>query len=85
VLWFYLGKGDGTFTGRTRIGAGWNRYSELIGSGDYDGDGKNDLIAYDPATKTAYYFKGTGRRYTPFDAKRISSGLFHGGSYNQIG
>ncbi|MGW2202244.1 FG-GAP repeat domain-containing protein [Streptomyces sp. NPDC001774] len=85
VLWFYLGKGDGTFNARTRIGGGWNRYSELIGSGDYDGDGKNDLIAYEAATKTAYYFQGTGQRYTPFDAKRVSSGLFRGGSYNQLG
>ncbi|WP_315890064.1 hypothetical protein [Streptomyces sp. P9(2023)] len=75
-------KGDGTFTGRIRVGGGWGRYSELIGSGDYDGDRKNDLIAYEPATKT---FAGTGVRDTPFDLRRVSTSLFKGGSFNQLG
>ncbi|MFD6350025.1 serine protease, partial [Streptomyces roseolus] len=61
---------------------GFGRYSELVGSGDYDRDGKNDLLAVEPATKTTYVFRGTGQRYTPLDLHRSATPLFKGGSYN---
>ncbi|MFE5792275.1 serine protease, partial [Streptomyces sp. NPDC056503] len=67
---------------RTRIGGGFGRYGELVGSGDYDRDGKNDLLAVDPATKVTYHFRGTGQRYTPFDLTRSTTPLLKGGSYN---
>ncbi|MFE4659819.1 FG-GAP repeat domain-containing protein, partial [Streptomyces hydrogenans] len=87
VLWMYLGKGDGTFTGRTRIGGGFGRYSELVGAGDYNRDRyrRNDLLAVDPVTKTTYVFRGTGQRYTPFDLIRSTTPLFQGRSYNLLG
>ncbi|MER5741320.1 VCBS repeat-containing protein, partial [Streptomyces sp. NPDC002262] len=78
----YLGKGDGTFTARTRIGGGFGRYSELVGAGDFDGDKKNDLLAVDPATRTTYVFRGTGERYTPLNLTRSATPLLKGGSYN---
>ena len=81
----YLGKGDGTFTGRTRIGGGFGRYGELVGAGDYDGDKKNDLLAVDPATKAVYVFKGTGERYTPLNLTREATSFFKGGSYDLNG
>ncbi|WP_306313516.1 FG-GAP repeat domain-containing protein [Streptomyces hydrogenans] len=68
VLWLYLGKGDGTFASRTRIGAGWQRYDDLIGSGDVDRDGKPDLYAPDvnDAIPAPFVYRGTGARQAPF-------------------
>ncbi|MFB7824301.1 serine protease, partial [Streptomyces hydrogenans] len=60
----------------------FGRYGELVGAGDYDRDGKNDLLAVDPAAKKTYYFEGTGERYTPFDLARVSTTLHANGSYN---
>ncbi|MFF2779465.1 FG-GAP repeat domain-containing protein [Streptomyces sp. NPDC058052] len=85
VLWMYLGKGDGTFTKRSLIDGGFGRYGELVGSGDYDGDGKNDLLAYESATKRTYYFSGTGGRDVPFRLARVSTTLYASGSHNLFG
>ncbi|MFF8415316.1 FG-GAP repeat domain-containing protein [Streptomyces omiyaensis] len=68
VLWVYLGKGDGTFASRTRIGAGWQRYDDLIGSGDVDRDGKPDLYAPDvnDSIPAPFVYRGTGAWQAPF-------------------
>ncbi|MFE4657258.1 FG-GAP repeat domain-containing protein [Streptomyces hydrogenans] len=68
VLWLYLGKGDGTFASRTRIGAGWQRYDDLIGSGDVDRDGKPDLYAPDvnDGIPAPFVYRGTGAWQAPF-------------------
>ncbi len=42
-----MGKGDGTFTGRTDLGGGWNKYNALTGPGDINKTGVADLIARD--------------------------------------
>ncbi|MFE5633377.1 FG-GAP repeat domain-containing protein [Streptomyces sp. NPDC056543] len=72
VLWLYLGRGDGTFTQRTRIGGGWQIYSQLIGAGDVDHDGKADLFAAHPGSKSVYLYSGTGDRYRPFRARTLT-------------
>jgi FG-GAP-like repeat len=42
----YLGRAESRFR-VTRLGAGWDRYTALVGAGDADGDGKADLIGRD--------------------------------------
>ncbi|MGW2654196.1 FG-GAP repeat domain-containing protein [Streptomyces sp. NPDC001478] len=59
VLWLYLGKGDGTFAARTRVGGGWNAYTRLIGVGDFMNDGHPDLVAYQPG-RTPFSYDGRG-------------------------
>ncbi|KAF2778660.1 VCBS repeat-containing protein [Streptomyces sp. OM5714] len=68
VLWLYLGKGDGTFAPRTRIGGGWNAYQHLVGIGDADHDGHPDLYAYGP--EYTYYYPGTGNWRAPFGSRK---------------
>ncbi|MFF6898298.1 FG-GAP repeat domain-containing protein [Streptomyces hydrogenans] len=68
VLWLYLGKGDGTFAPRTRIGGGWQGYDDLIGGGDVDRDGRPDLYVADVAygNLSPGFYRGTGAWQTPF-------------------
>ncbi|MEU7034749.1 VCBS repeat-containing protein [Streptomyces sp. NPDC046237] len=81
VLWLYLGKGDGTFTSRTKIGSGWNTYTQLAGGGDLTGDGRPDLVATDKAGDL-YLYKATGSHTSPFSArKKIGHGW---GIYNDL-
>ncbi|MEU6943718.1 VCBS repeat-containing protein [Streptomyces sp. NPDC046316] len=82
VLWLYLGKGDGTFAARKQIGGGWNAYTDTIGIGDANYDGRPDLYAYGPGN-TGYFYAGTGDYRKPF-AGRISSPVLTGGPYNHV-
>lgn len=45
----YEGYGDGAFTTHYRnvIGGGWNAMDKVLGPGDFDGNGLNDLLASD--------------------------------------
>ncbi|MFJ5711617.1 FG-GAP repeat domain-containing protein [Streptomyces sp. NPDC093105] len=63
-----LGRGDGTFAPRTRVGGGWNAYRQLVGIGDADHDGHADLIAeegWDGVSHLSVY-KGNGNWKAPF-------------------
>ncbi|MFJ5526042.1 FG-GAP repeat domain-containing protein [Streptomyces sp. NPDC093249] len=64
VLWLYLGKGDGTFAVGTRVGAGWGGFTDLVGVGDANGDGRADLIASKAGAAT--FYAGTGNWKAPF-------------------
>ncbi|MFD8815738.1 trypsin-like serine protease [Streptomyces sp. NPDC059627] len=64
VLWLYPGKGDGTFAARVRIGGGWSQYNQLRGVGDFNGDGKADLLARKSSGGDLYLYKGTGKSGT---------------------
>jgi hypothetical protein len=45
-LFLYRGNGSGGFIGSaTQIGNGWHLMVDIVGPGDWDGDGNNDLIA----------------------------------------
>ncbi|MER7957953.1 VCBS repeat-containing protein [Streptomyces sp. NPDC096030] len=83
VLWLYLGRGDGTFVQRTRIGGGWQVYSQLIGAGDADHDGRPDLFAVQPGSRTVYLYSGTGDRHRPF-APRTVTDVHAGRTYNHM-
>ncbi|MFI8894444.1 trypsin-like serine protease [Streptomyces paradoxus] len=61
VLWIYPGKGNGTFAPRVKVGSGWNQYNSVRGKGDFNGDGKTDLIARSKSGSAIYLYKGTGK------------------------
>ena len=73
-LWLYKGSGNAAspFASRTQIGgAGWSQYNQLVGGGDYDGDGTYDLLAR--AYNGAFYlYAGNGNG--TFNPTRISLG-----------
>ncbi|NEB05975.1 VCBS repeat-containing protein [Streptomyces sp. SID13726] len=80
TLYYYPGKGDGSFGGRVKIGTGWQQYDELIGAGDLNGDGIGDLLARTPAGALYRYF---GKKGGTFGAKAKNSRT-EWASYNQI-
>ncbi|MBB5788415.1 FG-GAP-like repeat-containing protein [Jiangella mangrovi] len=45
TLWLYPGRADGGVGSARRIGSGWQIMNMLVGPGDWDGDGKVDLLA----------------------------------------
>ncbi|MFF3247374.1 FG-GAP repeat domain-containing protein [Streptomyces sp. NPDC002870] len=68
VLWYYRNVDGGPFAPRARVGAGWNIYNQLTGSGDLNADGKPDLVARD-TTGTLWLYRGTGSAAAPFAAR----------------
>ncbi|MEU8622965.1 VCBS repeat-containing protein [Streptomyces sp. NPDC048623] len=81
VLWHFLGKGDGTFTGRYKIASGMGGYNKLAAGSDLNGDGKADLVATD-AAGVMWLYKGTGSWSSPYKP-RVKIGTGWNG-YNQI-
>ncbi len=71
VLWLYPGKGNGTFAARVRIGSGWSQYNQLRGVGDFNGDGKADLLARKSSGGDLYLYKGTGKSGTGLFSARV--------------
>ena len=69
-LWLYKGTGDyrKPFAGRVRVGGGWNIFNKLIGLGDNNGDGRNDLIARD-GHGDLWLYQGTGSASAPFKSR----------------
>ncbi|MBL7257314.1 FG-GAP repeat domain-containing protein [Paractinoplanes lichenicola] len=60
TMYAMLGAGDGTFQSGLRVvGTGWLGYNIVIGAGDLNEDGKNDLVMRDGA-KALYRRLGTG-------------------------
>jgi hypothetical protein len=79
VLWVYPGRkyvwdGTGTrstalFGTRIQVGRGWNAFTSIVRHGDFDADGKQDVLTRDSAGKLTLY-GGTGQ----------TSGLFRPGT-----
>ncbi|MCD9878080.1 trypsin-like serine protease [Streptomyces guryensis] len=72
ILWIYPGKGNGTFASRVEVGSGWGQYSALRGHGDFNGDGKTDLIAWSKSTGYVYLYRGTGTAGSGAFSSRIN-------------
>ncbi|SEC76339.1 VCBS repeat-containing protein [Streptomyces sp. TLI_105] len=64
ILWLHQGKGDGTFANRTRIGAGWKVYKDIVSVGDVNRDGRDDLVGV--GADSAAFYKGTSAWRAPF-------------------
>ena len=59
-LWFYAGKGDGTFAKKIQVGNGWAGY-RLSAGADLNGDGMADIVSVDSkGTLFFYAAKGGG-------------------------
>ncbi|MFE0511914.1 trypsin-like serine protease [Streptomyces sp. NPDC058964] len=71
TLWIYPGKGNGTFSSRVEVGTGWNQYNSVRGHGDFNGDGKADLIARKSGSDDLYLYKGTGKSGTGAFSTRV--------------
>jgi Tachylectin/FG-GAP-like repeat len=83
VLWYYRGTGNPTapFAPRTKIGAGWNEYTDLVGAGDLTGDGRADLLARD-SSGVLWFYRGTNSTTAPFAPRvRVGAGW---NAYTQI-
>ena len=72
-LAFYRGNGSGRFlAGSTVTGPGWNAMSQLVSPGDWDRDGRPDLLAIEKSTGTLWLYPGAG---TSFGTRRaVGSG-----------
>jgi hypothetical protein len=80
----YVFPGDGTgrhLAARQLVGGGWDVYNAIVGSGDFSGDGRADIVARD-SSGTLYLYKGTGNAAAPFSGKvKIGTGW---GQYSQL-
>ncbi|MFF3847281.1 FG-GAP repeat domain-containing protein [Streptomyces sp. NPDC002328] len=60
-LFRYLGTGKGTFSGAVKLAAGWGgSYNAVVGVGDINRDGRNDIVARDTAG-SLYRHYGDGK------------------------
>ena len=60
-LWMYKGDGAGGWRlPRVKVGIGWNSMNAIVGVGDFNGDGRNDIVARAASTGDLYLYPGTG-------------------------
>jgi hypothetical protein len=61
ALFLYKGNGDSGFNGaRVQLGSGWQSYTALLGPGDWNGDGRADLLAR-ASDGTLVMYRGNSR------------------------
>ena len=67
-LYLYPGRSTVTLGARTLVGSGWGSMGELTGAGDFNRDGKVDLIARRNSDGTLYLYPG---RSTGFGSRTL--------------
>ncbi|OKJ74228.1 hypothetical protein AMK30_17240 [Streptomyces sp. CB02460] len=72
-LWRYNGLGNGRFAARVKVFTDWGRsYNTMVGVGDLNGDGRNDIVVRDSAGKL---FRNNGNGKGSFGARtQIATG-----------
>ena len=88
TLLLYKGNGSGGFAGPgQKVGVGWQSFTAILGAGDWNGDGKNDVLARQP-DGTLLLYKGNGSGGFAGPGQRVGVGwqsftaLFGGGDFN---
>jgi hypothetical protein len=59
-LYFYGGKGDGTFKPMVNVGCGWNAMDSITGVGDFNRDGHVDWMARRKSDGSLFLYPGNG-------------------------
>ncbi len=75
-LYSYTGNGAGGFTASPRhsVGSGWQMYNRLLSAGDWNGDGKTDLMGRTPAGALVLYTGNGAGWFTSPASRTIGSG-----------
>ncbi|CEA08640.1 Lysozyme M1 precursor [Arthrobacter saudimassiliensis] len=89
TLWFYAGTGrvggnEEGYRHAVQVGYGWNTYSQVLGAGDLNGDGRNDLLARSTSGNLVFY-QGTGRVGSGSEGYRPGLTVGWGGWQHQAG
>ncbi|MEV6486635.1 FG-GAP-like repeat-containing protein [Streptomyces sp. NPDC051576] len=76
----YKGTSTGRLSARVRIATGWNGYKKIVGIGDFNGDGRGDLLAQDKSN-TLWRYDGNG---TGGFKPRVKLATNWGSNYNAV-
>jgi hypothetical protein len=76
----YKGTSAGKLSARVRIATGWNGYKKIVGIGDFNGDGRGDLLAQDKSN-ALWRYDGTG---TGTFKPRVKLSANWGSNYNVV-
>ncbi|KRD06170.1 MULTISPECIES: FG-GAP-like repeat-containing protein [unclassified Streptomyces] len=79
-VFLYKGTSTGKLSGPVRIATNWSTYKKIAGVGDFDGDGRGDLLVQD-RTNTLWRYSGNGAG--GFNA-RVKVAAAWGASYNVL-
>ncbi|GAB7104486.1 hypothetical protein JCM4814A_28000 [Streptomyces phaeofaciens JCM 4814] len=82
VLWIHPGLGNGKIGTAVKAGTGWNQYNVVRGHGDFNNDGRADLLARNKSTGAVYLFKGTGQAGTGAFAAGLKVATWATTTYN---
>ncbi|WP_270886447.1 FG-GAP-like repeat-containing protein [Pedococcus sp. 5OH_020] len=66
-------RASGGFLPPRVVGWGWQSMDRVMGVGDFDGDGKDDLMARERRTGALFLYPGSARDHTPY-ATRVQVG-----------
>lgn len=79
-LFLYKGTSAGKLSARVRIAANWSGYKKIVGVGDFNGDGRGDLLAQDKSN-ILWRYDGTG---TGGFRARVKVATGWGSNYNTV-
>ncbi|MFC9913016.1 FG-GAP repeat domain-containing protein [Streptomyces sp. NPDC059862] len=80
AVYLYKGTSDGKLASRVKLYDNWKGYKKIVGTGDFTGDGKADLLAQD-TSDNLYRYNGKGDGTFAARVKVLSN---WGGSYNVV-